>query len=128
MLLTILVSFGVGAFMGALVKCPHKASDAVDTIHKPRLTPLAITSHDLRLATFLDKKKAYLQSTQWRTKRSLALTRDGNACVICGISTHLNVHHLSYHQIPNEPIEELATLCEACHTHLHDTWGVPSNL
>lgn len=59
--------------------------------------------------------------------------RDGNKCVVCGRTEHLNAHHL----IPKERFEEFSleidngiTVCPTCHKfgaysfHRHPLWSV----
>lgn len=70
---------------------------------------------------FFDTSKysAYLKSETWKKKRLEAIERDGFQCRICGSAKNLNVHHLTYKQVPNEPLDDLLTVCEKCHSKLH---------
>lgn len=64
-----------------------------------------------------------LQNGQWQKKRLEILQRDNFKCLCCGSANSLVVHHLFYKyglkpwQYPND---SLVTLCELCHTKLHD--------
>ena len=80
---------------------------------------------DPQLANFMYMKRKYLLSDNWRQKREAVLRRDRYCCMKCFTSTSLNVHHIRYSALPNEPIEDLVTLCESCHTALHNTSGYP---
>jgi hypothetical protein len=79
----------------------------------------------IKLNRFKAMKTDYLASVQWSHKRQAVLARDGHKCTNCGSTTKLNVHHLSYAEVPNEPISSLLLLCEVCHTDLHETVGYP---
>ncbi|MFG6094325.1 hypothetical protein SPB21_03705 [Leptothoe sp. ISB3NOV94-8A] len=62
---------------------------------------------------------AYINSQAWREKRSQVLERDEYRCRICGFSDSdglsLQVHHSSYENLGNEPLNQLVTLCTDCH-------------
>lgn len=60
----------------------------------------------------------YLQSEQWKKKKSFAIKYYHNQCTVCGTKQSLNVHHKRYNHIFNEPIEDLSVLCVRDH-HLH---------
>ena len=82
--------------------------------------------HDTRFALFMQQKHSYMKSSQWKTKRAQAKTRDCYTCVICGEIHNLQVHHTSgYMLIPNEPLYMLVTLCEDCHTDEHNKYEYP---
>ncbi len=70
-------------------------------------------------ATWRDKYNAYLQSPQWRHKRSIMLYRAGNRCERCGFFSRnghgLEVHHKTYEHLCNEAWEDLEVLCKPCH-------------
>lgn len=64
----------------------------------------------------------YIKSKQWEAKRQLVLTRDNNQCQHCnskGNGKSLHVHHLTYKNFKNEPLEDLVTLCDSCHSKAH---------
>ncbi len=54
------------------------------------------------------KYHAYLQSDEWKAKRTLVLTRDNNLCQLCKTEPALDIHHLRYDNLYNEP---QCTLC-----------------
>ncbi len=98
----------------------------VDNAHRNGADPFArsptpyVAKNDTRLALFMQQKKAYMKSPQWKTKREQAKTRDYYACVICGEIHNLHVHHTNgYMLIPNEPLYMLTTLCGDCHKTEH---------
>ena len=63
--------------------------------------------------------KEYLKSESWQIKRKQVLRRD-KRCRICGSNNvQLHVHHLSYKNLGNEPLEDLVTLCYECHYYIH---------
>ena len=61
---------------------------------------------------------SYLQSEHWKVKRKEKLLIN-NKCELCGIDTGLNIHHNSYKNLYNEPLEDLNTLCSSCHSICH---------
>jgi hypothetical protein len=71
-------------------------------------------------------RKSYdklLKSKRWASKRKLILKRDNNACVICGSTQELCVHHKYYYKqriVPwGYPDDCYITLCEDCHNEWH---------
>lgn len=65
------------------------------------------------------KYYAYLGSDTWKQKRKLVFERDNNLCQICKKETATEVHHLTYQNIYNEPIEDLIAICYECHKKKH---------
>jgi hypothetical protein len=62
---------------------------------------------------------AYLKSAAWLSKRSQALRRAGGRCERCGGAALVEVHHLSYERVYDEPPGDLAALCARCHRTAH---------
>lgn len=58
----------------------------------------------------------YLTTKVWRGIRYAVLKRDGMACVRCGSTVELQVHHKRYHEIGADALEDLETLCVNCHS------------
>jgi 5-methylcytosine-specific restriction endonuclease McrA len=65
------------------------------------------------------KYLTYLQSDKWKAKRTLVLIRDHNLCQQCRIEPALDIHHLTYDNLYNEPLEDLQSLCRECHINIH---------
>lgn len=63
----------------------------------------------------------YLNSPEWKRIRNSVLERDNFRCAVCGTSTGLNVHHITYKNIFNEQenLSDLVTLCRKCHKTIH---------
>lgn len=57
----------------------------------------------------------YIQSARWKLTREAVLRRDKKRCVRCNGSYRLQVHHTTYAHFGDEPLEDLITLCDACH-------------
>lgn len=70
-----------------------------------------------------EQKAKYLQSQKWKEKRQLVLQRDNYTCKSCGIKHSLEVHHVRYDNLGNEPIRDLVVLCSSCHNRLHEKLG-----
>jgi len=60
--------------------------------------------------------REYLQSEEWKTLREKQLQKDHRRCCICGATTDLNVHHITYANMESPP---LITLCKSCHENVH---------
>ena len=80
-----------------------------------------------QLIAFRHLKTQYLHSVDWKHKRSLVLARDNYKCVYCHRTTSLHVHHIRYTNLGKEPLEDLITVCEHCHSRIHDTVGYPNS-
>ena len=61
----------------------------------------------------------YLDSADWKKRRSAALARDGGLCQACYEADASEVHHLTYERIFEEPLFDLVSVCEDCHKKLH---------
>lgn len=69
-------------------------------------------------------KKAYLKSTQWRELRLQVLKRDQYTCQSCFIdNVPLDIHHIHYDNLGNEPLEDLVAVCRTCHSTIHEHLG-----
>jgi 5-methylcytosine-specific restriction endonuclease McrA len=67
---------------------------------------------------WLKEYNKYLQSPEWREKRTLVLKRDGYICQACLDNTATQVHHKSYQFVDlsgNEPCFDLVAICTPCH-------------
>ena len=61
----------------------------------------------------------YIKSEQWKEKREDRKFLDGLKCRFCGSAKNLQVHHITYENVPNEDMDDLITLCKSCHEKLH---------
>ncbi|HZA25721.1 MAG TPA: hypothetical protein VFA32_24515 [Dehalococcoidia bacterium] len=57
----------------------------------------------------------YLCSRDWAVKRRQVKERSGGVCERCRNAPVQDVHHRSYRNLGNEPLEELQGLCRPCH-------------
>lgn len=62
----------------------------------------------------------YIHSNAWRSRRKQALRIGHNRCDICGSTTSLQVHHLTYKHLGHELDNELVVLCALCHRKVHN--------
>lgn len=71
--------------------------------------------------------KSYMNSGNWRRKRSLKLEQAGHRCEACGRrqAKGLHVHHLTYARLGNERLADLAVLCKDCHFEAHSADAAP---
>ncbi len=58
-----------------------------------------------------EEYRTYLDSERWKSKRKQKLKQVGRKCEACGSRKKLEVHHLTYEHIFNEPLEDLMALC-----------------
>lgn len=60
----------------------------------------------------------YLASPEWAARRHAVLDRDGDRCQLkhrgCTRKA-TQVHHLTYANVGNEPLEDLVSICVHCH-------------
>jgi 5-methylcytosine-specific restriction endonuclease McrA len=64
--------------------------------------------------------QAYMNSRAWFAKRQQRLEIDDHRCRKCGHNDALQVHHLKYDNLGNEPMGDLVTLCDRCHGDEHE--------
>lgn len=62
----------------------------------------------------------HIQSAVWRRKRSAVILRAKGKCERCHRWPIVNVHHLSYENVGNEPLSDLLGVCSKCHRELHE--------
>lgn len=61
----------------------------------------------------------YIASREWALKKRLVSERSGDTCERCKLAPAVNVHHLSYRFLGDEPLEDLIHVCADCHAFLH---------
>jgi 5-methylcytosine-specific restriction endonuclease McrA len=70
-------------------------------------------------AEFWAKYDAYMESSEWRVKRSKVLERSGGMCEGCGDRFADHVHHLTYERLGDEMLFDLVAVCKPCHEKIH---------
>jgi hypothetical protein len=63
--------------------------------------------------------KQYLRSPEWRRRRVAVIVRAKGRCERCRLWPIVNLHHLSYANLGNEPLTDLLGVCSKCHKELH---------
>jgi predicted HNH restriction endonuclease len=75
----------------------------------------------------MDYRTEYLASERWKETRQRAIIAHGNVCLDCGERGSryysLDVHHLTYERLGNEPVTDLVVLCRTCHRVRHGKTG-----
>ncbi|MBS3904782.1 MAG: hypothetical protein KGZ39_05605 [Simkania sp.] len=62
----------------------------------------------------------YIQSTAWQLKRlEYQLSKKPQHCLICH-DEHYQLHHITYKNLGNEPLEDLMPLCDPHHLAVHN--------
>ena len=64
----------------------------------------------------------YLQTDVWRELRNERLRLDNFQCKHCGTGCNLVVHHIRYPTVwgMENVVNDLLTLCDKCHTKVHE--------
>lgn len=65
--------------------------------------------------------REYLWTEEWRKITVAVHKRDGGACVLCGCTYPIPIHHYHYNNVYYEKLEDLVTLCDAHHRWIHET-------
>lgn len=67
----------------------------------------------------------YLKSDHWKQLRERAVTKANRKCELCRYPNNIEVHHLMYRRLYDVTLDDLITLCAACHSRAHSwiTWG-----
>lgn len=65
-----------------------------------------------------DEYKDFLDSEEWKAAREARMQHDGWACCLCGSTTDLQCHHVSYEDVT--ALENLRTVCKKCHRDIHE--------
>lgn len=79
-------------------------------------------NHNPDWRSITDEKKkyaAYLCSREWSVRREAVRKRCDGRCERCKILPMQAVHHLSYANKYDEPLEDLQAICQACHDFTH---------
>lgn len=70
---------------------------------------------------------AYMNSPEWKQKRSEVLAHYGAQCMECGTEQNLHVHHKRYAKnLGDEDVRDFEVLCAGCHA-LRHAGGVGPN-
>jgi len=62
---------------------------------------------------------AYLRSGAWRERKADYWASDQPQDCICGKTDGLQLHHLTYERVGDEPPTDLTPLCPNCHAMIH---------
>lgn len=81
----------------------------------PRITPERAA--ELRAMDY----RAYLRTPEWKTKRDVCLHDSDYRCERCGrgAGQWLQVHHVTYANLPYELRGDLRVMCRQCHIDCH---------
>lgn len=63
--------------------------------------------------------KNYLKSKHWVMKKKEYNRKYERVCSCCGGKENLQLHHISYDRLGNEPLTDLVYLCKECHMRIH---------
>ena len=68
-------------------------------------------------------KLEYMQSEKWKQLKLERLKIAQNKCESCGSTHNLHLHHITYERLTQESVEDVAAICEQCHTYIHSVLG-----
>lgn len=69
--------------------------------------------------TSADYRRYITSSPEWRKRRAAVILRAKGICERCRKWPIVNVHHLSYSNLGDEPLTDLLGVCSRCHRDLH---------
>lgn len=78
------------------------------------MIPVYLARRELERKEVKNNYQEYLNSDDWKWKSNQRRLMDGK-CRLCGKPFDLNVHHLTYKNVPHESMNDLITLCSHCH-------------
>lgn len=67
----------------------------------------------------MTRYQKYINSEEWVAKRKLVLERARGRCEVCRHAKATQVHHLTYKNLGDEPLEDLQAVCLSCHAGHH---------
>lgn len=105
-------------------------SGSMDMIGSPEFQGIIESIDQAELKTAikaLDYRREFLSTPYWKHVAKLVKDRDGHECRLCCSKTKIAAHHRSYrhHGEEHRHMEDLVTLCEACHQKHHDILPFP---
>lgn len=61
----------------------------------------------------------YMQSDEWKRKRTRIRRRARGWCERCLVGQRADVHHVTYARLGHEELSDLVAVCQYCHEFLH---------
>jgi hypothetical protein len=80
----------------------------LEQVHRPKIPSILYQDYSY-----------YLQSEKWYRKKENRKALDQNQCRLCFATTQLQVHHVTYGKLFDEPMSHLLTVCKSCHEVIH---------
>ena len=77
-----------------------------------------IVDEDYKVFGLFKTYKKYIISEIWKQRRDIEI-KDKKKCELCGATSMLQVHHLTYDNLGNEKSKDLQVLCPPCHRKKH---------
>lgn len=91
-------------------------SDAAISNQIDSMKNMSLTISNIKKTLFFSKLNQYYNTDKWKLKREKVLKRDNFLCQACLNKKAIQVHHLTYKHVFDEPLFELVSICIACHT------------
>lgn len=77
-------------------------------------------SHKKRQTPKFRSYKDYINSPEWKDLKVKIGNLRGYKCEICSNTQNLQLHHKTYANLYDEPLEDLQLVCGGCHTNIHE--------
>ena len=62
----------------------------------------------------------YLNTEHWKNIKQIMYKKYRYECCVCGSHFGVSIHHKTYKNVGNEPLEDLVYMCRSCHKLYHD--------
>jgi len=69
-----------------------------------------------------EKYHQYLNSDEWKIKRSEVINKKWCNCEKCWSDKNIQIHHWTYIRLYKEELKDLFVLCNDCHFKLHEKY------
>lgn len=74
------------------------------------------------------KYGTYINSDVWESRKNRFWQTHARRCAVCDTTKHIQLHHMDYSMMGNEPDEHLIALCEDHHKQYHFENGVSRHM
>lgn len=88
------------------------------------MTPTEFEIEEMRHMKYAE----YLETPYWKALRNYVYNRDSRRCRLCDEGGQLACHHRRYGTRGKEDVNNLITLCMACHKHFHEHRAVKAHV
>jgi len=125
--LTLLLILGtlLNSFLEPHCKSVKSTPKTQAELNRIFVTPVEIHNGNKYMSA--EDKATYMQSNKWLALKYQRLSIANNGCETCGLTTSLQLHHITYTNLGDENINDLRIQCNTCHSNLHIKLGYDRN-